>query len=299
MKDDEAASVSAMKSAASGQQPVAWDRRSLLLNAALLTVGAGAGSGLAPAIARGKSSSDHDMSQFPPHWHGAEQIAFLAYPGFTALDLVGPHYMLASLMGATVHIVAKSTEPVASDQKLTFVPSATFGTCPPEIDIICVPGGSDGTLAAMQDEATVRFLKRVGSRARFVTSVCTGSLLLGAAGLLEGYRATSHWATRDLLTIFGAIPTEGRIVSDRNRITGGGVTAGVDFGLSLVGQLRDKTYAQGIQLMAEYAPEPPYDAGTPARAPAEVKAIIDTMFAGFLDRAAEVARDAFHKAKSL
>lgn len=286
-----------MPSSDPSQQLTLVDRRSLLLKAALLTAGAGVMPGSSPAVAREKSSSDHDMSQFPPNWHGSEQIVFLAYPGFTALDLVGPHYMLASLMGATVHIVAKTTEPVVSDQRLTFVPSATFETCPAEVDIICVPGGSDGTLAAIEDEATIRFLKRVGIKAKFVTSVCTGSLLLGAAGLLEGYRATSHWATRDLLPIFGAIPTEGRVVADRNRITGGGVTAGVDFGLSLVGQLRDTAYAQGVQLMAEYAPEPPYDAGTPKRAPAEVKAIIDTMFAGFVDRAADVTRTAYAKSK--
>jgi len=249
-----------------------------------------------PARSETTQSHGHDM---PAHWMGKEKIAFVIYPQFTALDMVGPHHMLASLMGATVHLVAKTRDTVSSDLKLAFMPTDTFESCPDNLDIICVPGGSEGTLAAMQDEDTMRFLKHAGGKAQFVTSVCTGSLLLGAAGLLEGYRATSHWTTRDMLAIFGAIPTDGRVVTDRNRITGGGVTAGVDFGLSLVGRLRDTSYAQGVQLMAEYAPEPPYDAGTPSRAPAEVKTMIDSMFAGFLERATDVGRTAFAKSKKL
>lgn len=241
----------------------------------------------------------HDMSAMPANWVGKEQIAFLIYPQFTALDMVGPHYMFTNLMGAKVHVVAKTAAPVTSDTGLTFTPTTTLANCPADLDIICVPGGTLGTLAAMQDDETLRFLKDRGSRARFVTSVCTGSLLLGAAGLLEGYRATSHWAAKPLLPIFGAIPAEGRMVQDRNRITGGGVTAGIDFGLSLVGVLRDKLYAQTVQLLAEYAPEPPYDAGTPARAPAEVKQIIDDMMKDFFVEAAAVGKAAFARAQTL
>jgi cyclohexyl-isocyanide hydratase len=241
----------------------------------------------------------HDMSQFPAHWTGSEQIAFLIYPEFTALDMVGPHYMLTSLMGAKVHIIAKTRDAVRSDAGLVITPSATFDECPDELDIICVPGGSTGTLAAMQDDRTLGFLKHRGGRARYVTSVCTGSLLLGAAGLLEGYRATSHWATKRLLPIFGAIPADGRIVADRNRITGGGVTAGLDFGLSLVGRLRDRTYAEGVQLLAEYAPEPPYDAGTPRSAPEAVTQMMDTMFAEFVRQAESVGRSALVRARAL
>lgn len=233
------------------------------------------------------------MSQVPANWIGTEKIAFLIYPEFTALDMVGPHHMLTSLMGATTHVVAKTREIVRSDAGLMFQPSATFEDCPADLDIICVPGGSAGTLAAMQDDATIRFLKDRGSRAGFVTSVCTGSLILGAAGLLTGYRATSHWATKSLLPIFGAIPSEGRVVRDRNRITGGGVTAGIDFGLSLVGQLRDRNYAEGVQLMAEYAPEPPYDAGSPQRASAEVYTMMDSMFVSFKEHAAQIGREAY------
>jgi transcriptional regulator GlxA family with amidase domain len=145
----------------------------------------------------------------------------------------------------------------------------------------------------MQDPAILHFLEDRGKRARYVTSVCTGSLLLGAAGLLDGYRATSHWVTRDLLRIFGATPVNERVVQDRNRITGAGVTAGIDFGLTLVGSLRDRLYAESVQLLAEYAPDPPFDAGTPERAPPEATAIMDAMFAQFVANAEAVGRTAY------
>ena len=132
------------------------------------------------------TTSTHDMSMMPANWMGSEKTAFLIYPEFTALDMVGPYHMLASLMGATTLLVARKKELVKSDNGLTFLPSATFDDCPRDLDIICVPGGSNGTLAAMQDEETMRFLADRGSRAKYVTSVCTGSLLLGAAGLLRG-----------------------------------------------------------------------------------------------------------------
>ena len=238
---------------------------------------------------------DHDMSGMPANWMGSEKIAFLIYPQFTALDMVGPHYMFTSLMGATTHVVAKTKDIVKSDTGLMFEPSATFGECPADLDILCIPGGSTGTLAAMQDEATMRFVRDRGARAKFVTSVCTGSLILGAAGLLDGYRASSHWAAKSLLPVFGAIPAEGRVVRDRNRITGGGVTAGIDFGLSLVGQLRDRQYAESVQLLAEYAPEPSYDAGTPGRAPAEVRTMMNDMFVDFRKQAETVGREAYAK----
>jgi transcriptional regulator GlxA family with amidase domain len=238
---------------------------------------------------------DQAMSQVPANWIGKEQIAFLIYPEFTALDMVGAHHMLTSLMGATTHIVAKTRDLVKSDAGLLFQPTASFDECPLELDIVCVPGGASGTLAAMQDDATIRFLRDRGSRARFVTSVCTGALVLGAAGLLTGYKATSHWAATSLLPIFGAVPAEGRVVRDRNRITGAGVTAGIDFGLSLVGQLRDRQYAECVQLMAEYAPEPPYNAGTPKRASSEVKKLMSDMFVDFNKQAEAAGRAAYAK----
>jgi putative intracellular protease/amidase len=238
---------------------------------------------------------DHDMSGMPPSWHGNEKIAFLAYPGFTALDLVGPHYMLSGLMGAQTLIVAKTREPVVSDAKLALVPTITFDDCPMELDVICVPGGSTGTLAAMEDEATIRFLADRGARARYVTSVCTGSLVLGAAGLLKGYKATSHWVTRDILKDLGALPVDARVVTDRNRITGAGVTAGIDFGLTLVAKMRDQLYAEGMQLLAEYAPEPPFNAGTPATAPKASVDIISGMFVDFHATARAAAQRAAAK----
>ncbi len=233
---------------------------------------------------------DHDMSQFPPHWFGSEKIAFLLYPQFTALDVVGPHYMLASLMGSTTYLVAKTLDPVESDLRMSIVPSTTFEQCPADLDIICVPGGSNGTLAAMQDEATIAFLKDRGSRAKLVTSVCTGSLVLAAAGLLKGYKATSHWAARETLRDFGAEPVDARVVVDRNRITGGGVTAGLDFGLQIISKLRDQRYAEGVQLLAEYAPEPPFNAGTPHTAPKESVEMMSGMFVQFLENVRAVAK---------
>lgn len=237
------------------------------------------------AAADEQKAPAHDMSAFPASWHGSEKIAFLIYPQFTALDMVGPHYMLGNLMGATTHIVAKTRDPVVSDMKLGIVPSHTFEECPKDIDIICVPGGTTGTLAAMEDEATIAFLKDRGSRAKFVTSVCTGSLVLGAAGLLKGYKATSHWVTRDILKIFGAEPVDARVVTDRNRVTGAGVTAGLDLGLSMVAALRDNQYAESLQLLAEYAPAPGFNAGTPATAPKESVDMMGGMFIDFVARA--------------
>ena len=251
--------------------------------------------GEAPSAGAAPDVPVHDMSSMPAHWMGAEQIAFLIYPEFTALDMVGPHHMLTGLMGATVHLVAKTRDPVRSDTGLVIVPSLTLDECPRDLDLICVPGGTRGTLAAMEDDETMRFLKDRGSRAKHVTSVCTGSLLLGAAGLLAGYRATSHWATRSLLPIFGATPVDGRVVDDRNRITGGGVTAGIDFGLALVGRLRDRLYAESVQLIAEYDPKPPYSAGSPAQAPAGVRTLVDGMFTDFVTQAGNVGRAAFAK----
>ena len=232
----------------------------------------------------------HDMSQFPPNWMGSEKIAFLLYPQFTALDVVGPHYMLASLMGSKTYLVAKTLDPVESDLKLAIVPSATFDQCPADLDILCVPGGTNGTLAAMQDPETIAFLKDRGSRAKLITSVCTGSLVLAAAGLLKGYKATSHWAARESLRDFGAEPVDSRVVIDRNRITGAGVTAGIDFGLHILAKLRDQRYAEGVQLLAEYAPEPPFNAGTPKTAPKESVELMTGMLVQFVDNVRKVAK---------
>lgn len=255
------------------------------LAAPLLSRGLGAADTPATATSSGgavAADPGHSMDAYPAHWFGKEKIAFLMYPGFTALDMVGPHYMLGSLMGASTYVVGKTQDPVVSDMGLTITPQASFATCPTDLDILFVPGGGAGTLAAMKDGATLNFIRDRGARAKIISSVCTGSLLLAAAGLLKGYNATSHWVARDLLKDFGAVAVNQRVVVDRNRITGAGVTAGLDFGLSLVAQLRDADYAKAMQLLAEYHPEPPYDSGTPERAGTQTTAMIADMFNSFV-----------------
>jgi putative intracellular protease/amidase len=246
----------------------------------------------APAATTQVVKPTHDMSAFPPSWTGKEQIAMLLYPGFTALDFVGPHHMLTSLMGAKVHLVAATRAPVMGDSGLAISPTATLANCPPDLDVLFVPGGGQGTLNAMRNKALVLWVADRGARAKLVASVCTGSLVLGQAGLLRGKRATSHWVTRDLLADFGATPVNERVVWDGKLITGAGVSAGLDLGLAIVGKLRDTEYAQGVQLLAEYAPKPPYDAGTPERAPAPVKAMIASMFDGLRDEIRATSRSA-------
>jgi len=195
----------------------------------------------------------------------------LVYPGFTALDLIGPHQILASLPGVHVDIVGKTIEPVVSDRQIVITPAKSFSECEADYDILLVPGGVS-THLMVEDAQTLEFLARIGEKSAYITSVCTGSLILAAAGLLQGYRATSHWAYRDLLADYGAIPEKARFVVDRNRITGGGVTAGVDFGLHLAAILRGDDMAKMMQLVFEYDPEPPFDAGDPDRVAQEVLA---------------------------
>ena len=186
---------------------------------------------------------------------------FLLFPRLTQLDLTGPFEVLSRLPGATVHLVWKSLEPVRSDTGMAILPTATFETCP-ALDLICVPGGP-GVAEMMEDPDALRFLRRSAATARFVTSVCTGSLVLGAAGLLRGRKAACHWLSRDLLRDFGAEPVDDRVVFDGNLMTGGGVTAGIDFALRLVGEVAGSDMAQAIQLAIEYDPAPPYAAGSP------------------------------------
>lgn len=197
-------------------------------------------------------------------------IGFLLFPRLTQLDLTGPYEVLARMPSAKMHLIWKYTDPVESDRGLQLQPTATFLDCPP-LDIICVPGGP-GQVEIMDDTETLDFLRDKAADAKWVTSVCTGSLILGAAGLLKGYKATSHWASRDQLSLFGAEPVEARVVLDRNRLTGAGVTAGIDFALQLVGAAVDERTAQSIQLALEYEPQPPAWSGTPQHAPADILA---------------------------
>ncbi len=266
------------------------DRRNLLLCALLAPLA----SNVLPASAADTPMPEHRMPDMGPEmdkvqWMGNEEIAMLVYPGMTVMDLVGPHCMFGSLMGAKIHIVAKSLDPVTSDAGLTVVPNATFDTCPRDLTVLFTPGGTDGTLAAASDSATLTFMADRGARAKYVTSVCSGSLILGAAGLLKGYKATSHWSCRAALAGFGAIPTEARVVRDRNRVTGAGVTAGLDFGLAMVAELRDRIYAECTQLMSEYDPHPPFDAGSMKTAPPLVKSAMIELVADFSKKAEALA----------
>ena len=201
-------------------------------------------------------------------------INMVVYPGMILLDLTGP-LTVFNIMGADIHLVWKDRVPVPTDVGLTVQPTATLADAPKAADILFVPGGLGGTVAAMGIPDLVAFVAECGAQAKWVTSVCTGSLLLGAAGLLRGYAATSHWYAVDLLASMGATPHHERVVTDRNRMTGGGVTAGLDFGLTLAARIAGEETARRIQLLLEYAPKPPYDAGEPDHAgPALTNAVL-------------------------
>ncbi|MED5621465.1 DJ-1/PfpI family protein [Ideonella sp. BN130291] len=191
-------------------------------------------------------------------------IGFLLFPGVTQLDLTGPVQMLSRLPGAVVHLAWQNTSPVRTDAGFCIVPTTDFHDCPP-LDVLCVPGGF-GIGDQMVDAQTLAFLQSQGQQARYVTSVCNGSLVLGAAGLLKGYRSACHWMWRKYLPLFGAQPVDARVVRDRNRISGGGVSAGIDFGLALAAELSDDDTARLLQLAFEYDPQPPFEAGTPDKA---------------------------------
>ena len=197
-------------------------------------------------------------------------VGFVIFPDLTQLDFTGPQQVLSRLPESAMHIVAKSAAPVPSDSGLALVPTHTFDTCPP-LDLICVPGGNAGVVDAMGDQDTIGFIRRQAGTAKYVTSVCTGAFLLGVAGLLKGRRATTHWAFTGLLPLVGATHEKARIVRDGNVITAGGVTSGIDFGLSVVAEIAGAPVAQAIQLGIEYDPHPPFDSGHPDRAPHAVQ----------------------------
>ena len=198
------------------------------------------------------------------------RFGILVFPNVQQLDLTGPYEVFATAQGAEVVLVWKDRNPVLSSTRLSLTPTATFDDCPP-LDVLCIPGGG-GVNPLLEDQAVLRFRARARGEARYVTSVCSGALVLGAAGLLKGKRATTHWNAHDFLAHLGAIPVAGRIVEDGSLITAGGVTAGVDFGLLLVARLLGKLEAEIVQLSLEYAPAPPFRSGTPAEASPEVLA---------------------------
>ena len=195
-------------------------------------------------------------------------IGLLLFPRVQQLDMTGPYDVFAHMPDTQVHLVWKNREPVKSSAGMILTPDATYADCP-ALDVLCVPGGS-GVGELMEDEETLAFIREQAANARYVTSVCTGALVLGAAGLLRGKRATTHWAFHSLLEPLGATPVHARVVRDGNLLTGGGITAGIDFALTLAAELVGERAAQAIQLEMEYAPAPPFDAGDPESAPAVV-----------------------------
>ena len=211
-------------------------------------------------------------------------IGFLLFPNLTQLDLTGPAQVLSRVPGARTHLVWKTLDGVPTDVGFSINPSTTFDACP-QLDVLCVPGGF-GIEALLEDRETLDFLRRQGQQARYVTSVCNGALVLGAAGLLQGYRSACHWMWLPLLARFGAEPVAERIVRDRNRISGGGVTAGIDFGFALAAELAGEEAAKTIQLALEYDPQPPFSAGSPQGAGPEIVARLRALQGERLQRVA-------------
>jgi cyclohexyl-isocyanide hydratase len=207
-------------------------------------------------------------------------VGFVLFPDVTQLDFTGPLQVLAGLPDSAIHIVAKSLLPVPSDCGLGLVPSRTFASCP-QLGLICIPGGSQGVAGAIVDREIVEFVRRQAPGAKYVTSVCTGAFVLGVAGLLRGRRATTHWAYADLLPLVGATHEKARTVKDGNVITAGGVTAGIDFGLSVVAEIAGEAVARRIQLGMEYDPAPPFDSGHPDRAPDIRSALMSARYEKF------------------
>jgi cyclohexyl-isocyanide hydratase len=203
-------------------------------------------------------------------------IGMLIFPELTQLDMTGPYEVLARLPNTKVLLVAHTMAPVKTDRGMQIVPSVTFAECP-QLDLVMVPGGP-GQQHLMEDAVVIEFLQRQARGAKYVTSVCTGSLVLGAAGLLKGKRATSHWAAIDHLKLLGAIPVSEKVVIDGNVITGAGVTSGIDFALTVAAALEGEEVARSIQLQIEYDPAPPFNSGSPRTAsPATVQAIRDRL----------------------
>jgi cyclohexyl-isocyanide hydratase len=198
------------------------------------------------------------------------QIGIPIFPNVTQLDFTGPLQVFSSLPNTTIHLIWKRIEPVTTDTVLTITPTVSFADCP-QLDVICVPGGA-GTDDMVNDVEMHDFLRAQAAAAKYITSVCTGSLVLGAAGLLNGYRATTHWTAMEYLGPYGALPTKTRVCVDRNRVTGGGITAGIDFALTLVSVMVGREMAEAIQLRLEYNPAPPFNSGSPDTASPEILA---------------------------
>jgi cyclohexyl-isocyanide hydratase len=203
---------------------------------------------------------------------GERLIGMVIFPKLTQLDMTGPYEVLARLPNTKVLLVAHSMAPVKTDRGMEIVPTVIFADCP-QLDLVMVPGGP-GQQDLMEDASVLEFLRRQARRAKYVTSVCTGSLVLGATGLLKGKRATCHWAAIDHLKPLGAIPVSDRVVMDGNIITGAGVASGIDFALAVAAVLEGEEVARQIQLQIEYDPSPPFNSGSPKTAAPETVALL-------------------------
>jgi len=270
----------------------------------LLALGSAAGTLTPPFTpaaetnAPGKTAAPLHLAAQEQLRMGSEKIAILVYPEFTPLDALGPHYPLAGMMGANVFFVARTMDAVpcegASRGGFCVKPHLTFADCPADLDLLLVPGGLTGTMAAMQDDATLSFLVGQGPKAKLIGSVCTGSLLLAAAGLLKGRRATSHWQMLEVLKAAGAKPVAERVVFDgTDRVTAAGVSAGLDLGFELVRHFRGDFYARGMQLLGEYDPQPPFPGGgNPRTADKTVVNMLTMMHAPLAEKFQELIRRA-------
>jgi len=212
----------------------------------------------------------------------------LIFPKLTQLDMTGPYEVLARMPNTTVHLIAKTLDPIVTDRGMRIMPNMTYTDCP-QLDVVMVPGGP-GQQDLMEDEVVLDFLRRQAKGAKYMTSVCTGSLVLGAAGLLKGKRATSHWAALEHLKRLGAIPVSEKVVVDGNVVTGAGVTSGIDFALKFASILEGEAAAREIQLQIEYDPAPPFDAGSPAKAAPETVAAVRKRIAKLNEERREMAK---------
>jgi cyclohexyl-isocyanide hydratase len=243
------------------------------MNRATFAALTGAVAGVLATRAFAPESAQAHVSQ-----HGEQRVAMLVYPGMTALDLIAPQLVFAALGNTDVQLVWKDRKTVVSDTGVPIVPTQSFDDVADGVAVLFAPGGTYA-YPLMNDPHVIGFLRRVGPTAQYVTSVCTGALIIGAAGLLRGYRATTHWDFRDVLPALGAMPVAERVVVDRNRITGAGVTAGIDFGLTMAAKLRGDDYARMLQLAFEYDPQPPFDAGSEATAGERIDREVRSIFA--------------------
>jgi len=222
---------------------------------------------------------------------GGKDILLVTYPGMTALDLIGPLNGLVGLSteGYRCHLVGRNFAPVPTDTAFGITPTLTFDDAPKEAQVILFPGGTKGTVTAMEDPNILKWLKERAPKTKYITSVCTGALILGAAGLLKGKQAVTHWVVQDQLSLFGAKPSKKRYVIDGNIGTSAGVSAGIDLGLELSRRIGGLALAQTIQLLMEYAPTPPFQAGTPESAPKAAVERIQKFYAPFRNAVQQIA----------